>query len=297
MNLRKKISECFYAGIVLLSVSLVACEKELDLNFPATPSKLVVEGWIENGMNAEIILSHSAPYFSDIDSNTIRQFAETHAKVTLRSSDNEEILTLKPSNSYFPPYVYRSVDMKGESGRTYSIEVIYTRDTITWIRDTVTATTTIPEPVALDSVWFAADPGMGAKGRLWIRLTDDAMQKNFYRLMYKRKGKDNKYVSTNISTFSDVLINGKTAEMGFLRGLSSMIAAGEDNYFKTGDTISVKFCTIDEEQFKFWNVFQGKVLASANPLATSNNQLISNIRGGLGIWTGYGATYYEIYAK
>jgi hypothetical protein len=249
-----------------------------------------VEGWIENGRTAEIILSHSAPYFSAIDSNTILDFAETHAKVTLFSEDEEEILTLKPNQQYFPPYVYGSVDIEGEPGMSYSIEIITGADT-------VTATTSIVDPVELDSLWFAPDPGMGTKGRLWIRLTDDLSKQNFYRLLYKRKGKDDTYISTNISTFSDVLINGKTVEMGFLRGFSSVIDVENENYFESGDTVSVKFCTIDAVQFHFWNVYQSKMLASSNPLATSNNQLESNIQGGLGIWTGYGATYYLVYAR
>jgi hypothetical protein len=251
---------------------------------------MVVEGWIENGMPAQVILSHSAPYFSAIDSNNIRDFSETHAKVTLYSGSDDEILTLKPNQSYFPPYLYKSSGIKGQSGGTYSIEVVLHGDTIT-------ASTTIPEPVELDSVWFETDPGMETKGRIWIRLTDDGSEANYYRLLYKRKGKDSRYTATNISTFSDVMINGKTAEMGFLRGYSSLAEVEKENYFEKGDTVSVKFCTIDKEQFDFWNVYQSKVIASANPLATSNNLLKSNIKGGLGMWTGYGATSYMVIAK
>jgi hypothetical protein len=280
----------FLWSIIVLQYSLSGCEKELELNLPVTPSRLVVEGWIENGKGAEIILSHTAPYFSAIDSNSLLDFAETHAKVTLFSDTENEILTLKPNQAYFPPLVYRSVEMEGELGKTYSIEVILSGDT-------VTATTTIPEPVSLDSVWFARDPGMYSKGRIWIRLTDNVAEENYYRVLYKRKGKDSQFVSTNLSTFSDVLYNGKTVEMGFLRGFSSMIAVEKENYFEAGDTVSLKFCTIDAIQFDFWNVYQNEVLASANPLSTSNNQLRSNIKGGLGIWTGYGATYYLVYAK
>jgi len=272
-----------------------ACEKELELDLPETPSRMVIEGWIENGQPAQVILSHSAPYFARIDSNSLMQFAETHAKVTLYSASDNEILTLKPNQDYFPPYVYKSTDIRGESGGTYSIEIIYETDNR--IMDTITASTSIQEPVELDSVWFQADPGMQTKGRLWIRLSDDVSKTNYYRLLYKRKGKDAKYTATNVSTFSDVMINGKTAEMGFLRGFSSLIAVEEENYFETGDTVSVKFCSIDEVQFNFWNVYQSRVIASANPLATNNNQLRSNIEGGLGIWSGYGATYYMVYAK
>jgi hypothetical protein len=285
--MKDTVKYCFPVIVLLLVLS---CEKELDLSFPVTPSQMVVEGWIENGMPAQVILSHSAAYFSAIDSNNIRDFSETHAKVKLYSDSDDEILTLKPNQSYFPPYLYKSSGIKGQSGDSYSIEIVLNGDTIT-------ASTTIPEPVELDSVWFETDPGTETKGRIWIRLTDDGSKANYYRLLYKRKGKDSRYTSTNISTFSDVMINGKTAEMGFLRGYSSLAEVEKENYFERGDTVSVKFCTIDKEQFDFWNVYQSKVIASANPLATSNNLLKSNIKGGLGMWTGYGATYYMVIAK
>jgi len=283
------IIEIITAGFLLLFIH-AGCENELDLALPVEPSKLVVEGWIENGRIAEVILSHTAPYFSVIDSSTLPDFAESHAKVTVSSSYESEILTLKPNTAYFPPLVYRSVEMTGESGLSYAVEVVLSGDTIT-------ATTTIPDPVSLDSIWFSTDQGEDTKGRIWIRLTDDGSEENYYRLLYKRKGKDSTYVAVNLSTFSDAMFNGETVELGFLRGYSSMIALEDENFFETGDTISVKFCTIDREQFTFWSVYQNQVIAAANPLATSNNQLKSNIRGGLGIWTGYGTTYYLVYAK
>jgi len=97
------ISYIFFLGIILKILLFSRCQKELDLAVPAAPSKLLLEGWIEIGKYAEIILSHTAPYFSSIDSNSILDFAESHAKVTLFSGTNEEILTLKPNQAYFPP--------------------------------------------------------------------------------------------------------------------------------------------------------------------------------------------------
>jgi hypothetical protein len=290
MALRLQLYKLLPVYFLLLVIFFQGCEQEVDLGLPVTPSKLVVEGWIENGKTAEIILSHTAPYFSVIDSSTLPDFAESHAKVTLYAGTDEEILTLKPNQAYFPPLVYTSVSMTGQIGNTYSIEVVLNGDTIT-------ATTTIPPPVELDSVWLAPEPGMENRYRLWVRLSDNPAEENYYRLLYQRKGKDSQYVSANISTFSDKLYNGETVEMGFLRGFSSMLALEDENYFEADDTVSVKFCTIDVAQFNFWNVYQNEVLAASNPLATSNNQLNSNIVGGLGIWTGYGTTYYLVTAK
>ncbi len=265
------------------------CEKEVDLNIPVPEPELVVEGWIENGKVAEVILSLSAPYFSSIDSTNLLDYAVTHAKVTLVCDAGREILTLTPNKAYFPPYVYKSFDIKGETGKAYSIEIILDGDT-------VTATTTIPVPVPADSIWFQPDPGRTGQGRIWLKATDPHDETNFYRILYKRKGKDGRYVPGNFSTFSDILFNGKSVEMGFLRGYSSLLTTDEENYFVAGDTVSVRFCSIDRDQFSFWNGYQNAVLAAANPLATSNVQLQSNVNGGLGVWTGYGATYYLVIA-
>jgi hypothetical protein len=272
--------------ILLLLAIITGCEKQLDLQLPSGEQKIVVEGWIENDKNAEVILSLSAPYFSSIDSSNLLDYAVTHAKVTLTAGDQTEILTLKPNQAYFPPFVYRSVDIRGEPGGTYSLEIVLNRDTLT-------ATTTIPALVALDSVWFASDPGMEG-GRIWARLTDRADQVNFYRVLYRRKGKDSRYLPGSLSTFSDVLFNGHTAEMAFTRGMTSMLSSSEDKKFYPDDTVSIKICSIDRDQFEFWNGYQNEVLSAANPLSTGNYMLKSNINGGLGVWTGYGATYYLI---
>ena len=274
-----------YFGIIYIMALtvLTSCEKELDLDIPLEPSKLVVEGWIENDKYAEIILSRSAPFFSAIDSLSLLDYAVTHAKVTLFTGDRSEILTLKPNQSYFPPFVYHSLEIKGEAGRTYSIEVVLDGDTIRSV-------TTIPEPVQLDSVWFEPEPGEVDKGRIWVKLHDNPDEDNYYRILFKRIGKDSRYVPPGLSAFSDVLFNGETVEMGFLRGFSSLIDLENYNYFEKGDTVSVKFCTIDKDQFDFWNVYQNEVLSAGNPLSTGNNILKSNIEGGLGIWSGYGAS-------
>jgi hypothetical protein len=271
----------------LLILFLSGCEKELDLNIPVADPKLVVEGWIENGRPAEVILSLTAPYFSSIDSENLRDYAVTQAKVTLFCEGKKEILTLTSNQAYFPPYSYKSIDIKGQTGKKYSIEVILHGDTIT-------AETTIPQPVNPDSVWFAPDPGKTSQGRIWLRATDPADEVNYYRVLYKRKGQDKRFIPGNFSTFSDILFNGQTVEMAFLRGYSSLLSSDSQNYFVSGDTVTVKLCSIDKEQFDFWNGYQNAVLASANPLATSNSQLRSNIHGGLGIWTGYGAAYYNV---
>jgi hypothetical protein len=53
-----------------------------------------------------------------------------------------------------------------------------------------------------------------------------------------RERKDSQYVQTNISTFSDAIINGKQLIWVFCEP-TSMIALEDENYFEAGDTVSV----------------------------------------------------------
>ena len=72
----------------------------------------------------------------------------------------------------------------------------------------------------------------------------------------------------------------------------------KNEYFNIGDTVSIKFCTIDKDHYEFWNTFQDEVLNTVNPFASSLSVIKSNIQGdGLGIWGGYGVSYYTLIIK
>jgi hypothetical protein len=268
------------------------CERELSIELPQPESKIVVEGWIENGGYPNVILTRSAPYFSSIDSASLRDYVVTKAKVTVVSGDQSEVLTLKPNDAYFPPYVYFGSELKGEVQETYHLKVEFEDS-----ENNVYASTSIPELTEPDSVWFELEPGSDSLGRIWIKLSDNPDENNYYRLLTRRKVKDKRYVASFKSAFSDKLFNGETIVQGFDRGLSDLLDFNQDNLFRLGDTINVKFCSLDKEHYEFWNTYQNEILLSANPFSASNARVRSNIRNGLGIWGGYAASYYTIVAK
>lgn len=278
---------------VLLTGSLFllsACTYELDLDIPEPPSKLVIEGWIEQDKPARVILTQSVPFFSDLDSVTITDIPITHAKVTLITDGGNEIMTLKPNTSYFPPYVYSSTEIKGAVNQRYQIVVNYRGHE--W-----KALTTIPEPAFLDSTWFESEPGFENQGRVWIRFTDDPTTIDYYRVLVKVNGKDTRFVPCYASTFSDRYFSGETFELGLLRGMGSILDLGESRLFVTGDTIQIKFCKMDKAHYEFWNSVQASIITSSNPFASSHATIQSNVEGGYGIWGGYGTSYYTVVAK
>ena len=59
------------------------------------------------------------------------------------------------------------------------------------------------------------------------------------------------------------------------------------------DVALIKFCQVDEASMKFWRGVVRNVTSGGNPFAEPMN-LTSNVNGALGIWSGYGATYYKV---
>jgi hypothetical protein len=93
----------------------------------------------------------------------------------------------------------------------------------------------------------------------------------------------------------DILFSGEKFGFSLSRGPETFLTSSGNRYFEVGDTVSIKFCTIDKAHFDFWNSFQDETFNSANPFASATQQIQSNIQGnGLGIWGGYGATYYTL---
>ena len=253
---------------------------------------MVVEGWIEQGKTPHILLTLTVPYFNKIDSINLRNYAVTVAKVSVKCENDSmsEILTFKPNDVYFPPYVYFGTEMYGETGNTYQLSIVYKNKNIT-------AITTIPALVKTDSVWFQHQNGSDSLGIIGFRLKDNPEVHNYYRTLTKRLGKDKRYIPTYTSVFDDKTFNGETLNLTLSRGSSSILDVENDRYFSVGDTIVLKFCSIDQASYEFWNTIQSQIITSANPFASSNARVKSNINGGIGIWAGYAVSYDTIIAK
>ena len=106
----------------------------------------------------------------------------------------------------------------------------------------------------------------------------------------------------------DVLINGESFETVFLRpkgpGKFPPFGAYRSNRYKINETtqdstfiprdvVLIKFCQVDESSMQFWRGVVRNITSGANPFSEPMN-LPSNINGGIGAWTGYGATYYKV---
>ncbi len=68
----------------------------------------------------------------------------------------------------------------------------------------------------------------------------------------------------------------------------------DENYFRRGDTVTLKLCNIDRATYKFWLTMEFAYQSIGNPFASPNKVLGNISNGGLGAFSGYAAFYKTI---
>jgi hypothetical protein len=281
---------------VLFAIAMSSCEKDIEIDIPRPDAKYVIEGWIENGKPAIVIITKSAPYFDPIDSATLANSLVMGATVTVSDGISTETLGLGLNPEYYPYIMYMGSTIIGQVGKTYSLSV--TIDT-----NVFTATTTILNPVSFDSVWFKVEPNKDTLGYIWANCTDNGATEDFYRVFTKRKGKDIGFVPMYGSTWSDKYFNGQQFTISIYRGEASFLVDFSDSekdeftYFKVGDTVITKLTHFEESVYNFWSAAESEIFSGGNPFSTPA-VIPTNIQGGaLGVWSGYSSTYDTIVAN
>ena len=289
-------------GVIILLLSLIftSCEKNVTVEIPQSKNKIVVEGYVETGKIPFVILSHTLPFFGSINIESVVQNTIQGASVIVNNGTITDTLIQIPGYGiYFCPHII------GEAGKTYSLRII-TNGIV------LTATTSVPNPVPLDSTWFKIDGNRDSLGYLWAHLSDPDTLGNYYRWFARRinrytygsrigERKDSIFVTPRGSVLEDKFVNGKSFDFGYNRGSIPNSTKDDDNndernFFKRGDTIVVKFCAIDRAHFLFWRTEEMQVGNNGNPFG-SPAPIISNIDGGLGIWGGYASTFDTVIAR
>lgn len=273
-----------YILLMLGIVGLWSCSGGV---MPVSEPQVVVEGWIENGAAPIVIVTSTVPVTEEIkDVNELRQYIVTWAKVTVSNGTESVILTGQKDNDYFPPYIYTTSRMKGEAGKSYTI-------TVECSGRKATATTTIPEPVALEYVKATRSSEDDGKILLTAGLKDNAQEKNYYKSFVKIKGKDTYYHPSFMGLIDDEVLEEEVEEIPINNGPNSLTGK-RDPYFEPTDTVTVRFCTMDKASFDYWTDFDTISSLSRNPFFPSTDKMRSNVSGGLGYWAGYGTTYHTV---
>jgi hypothetical protein len=269
-----------------LLLSLASCTEDVNLSIVGGEEKIVIEGTIENGKPAKVIITRSSPVSKTIDASSI---LVTDAKVYVSDGVTTDTLTFGVDSAASFFFIYSGSTVIGVPNQTYFL-------TVEADGKTFTAITTIPQPIALDSVWWKAQPPSDTLGWAWAHFSEPAGVGNAYK-WYAKQPNDRRYLTPSGSTFDDKFIDGKSFEFAYNRPSDPTNPESEDMdddtrwYYKPTDTVYIKFCTIDSKTAKFYTTFEAAQQTNGNPFA-SPVTIISNINGGgLGVWAGFGCTY------
>ena len=315
--------------LFLISIILISCQEEITLDLPQAEDKLVVEGAIEPGFPPYVILTKNQGYFEALDINTYNDLFvnDVDTMKVWRYNDNGDkeirILEQIPGLDSLPP-IYTDLSYFtninhykfSQEEKTYYLE-------IHWNNQIITAETTIPIPTPLDCLWVEKNETAEKDFKYDIRAVYSDpihIQNNILirskRLEHWKRGSiDGETKNKNdprlilIDAGPDIILNGESFETYFPRPKEEGgFPSGsyntdhykifdnngiEDSVFLPHDIVLIKFCQIDEPSLKFWRGVVRQFATNGNPFAEPMN-LVSNINGGLGAFTGYGAVYYKV---
>lgn len=306
------------SGILILLASLaifISCEREITVNLPRPKDQIVVEGYIENGLPPYVFLTRNSPFFGGIDLNDLSAYFVRGAKIIISNGTEEvelveyssALINLLPederkqladlfgitldSTGTLPDFSLYSVPLSstfvGEIGKTYSLYILADGKELT-------ATTSIPFPVAFDSLWVLPHPNPenDTLVRLYGQIKDPDTLGNFYRYFTKRNS--GPYVTGFSTVFDDLVINGKFFPIQVPYGVSRTdrnqdFDPNTFGYWKKTDTCYVRLAMIDRDHYNFWRTLENERANQGSPFG-SFTKVRSNIKGGLGIWGGYAST-------
>lgn len=270
-----------YIVLFFLFQIILGCNRDDYSSVLIGDSKIVVEGFIEEGDFPQVILMRSIPVDVDIDSAMVMSYVIRSAKVVVSDGINEEVLQLKSDKNRVPPYVYYGSELKGEAGKTYNLKIQF-------LNYNIESVTTIPQSVPVKEVKYYKDNPLDSLGNLSVKFEDNPSQKNYYQILTKVEYLENIFIPSFYGNLDDSKFVSSNVTVQINRGIEMLSKYKYNPYFNDGDLISVKLRTSQKPAYDFWNDWQNEVLNGKNPIFPSTFSLKSNIKGGIGLWAGYG---------
>lgn len=281
-------------------VVFCSCEKDINFDLDDAANVLVVDARIENNEAPVVVLTTSLGYFGKITPSILANSFVHDAEVFISNGTKTHQLK-EYSYSLVPGFTgyFYSIDSAnlataflGETNQNYQLKIVSEGKVYN-------STTFIPAfNAVLDSVWTLPAPQNpdSNKRNLFIRGTDPPGRGNYLR--YFTKVNDEAFFPGENSVFDDQVIDGTTFDVQLSRGVDKNNPPKADsNFFKKGDTITIKFCNIDKATYTFWNTWEFAYQSIGNPF-TQPNKVIGNIsNGALGAFCGYATRYKTIVAN
>jgi hypothetical protein len=276
--------------IIILTVFLFSCRKDVKVKLPEYKERLVVEANIETGKSAVVLLSWSVPFFGDFDFSAPEKAFVKGAFVTVSDGTLTDTLSeLDPNTGY----IYLGTPkVVGQVGKTYTLRIVYNSAEYS-------IQSTILQPIALDSLYFKWE--QDSLGFIWQHFQEPAGLGNQYRWAAKRlnpKYQDFFFASPLFSVFDDKFIDGKAFDFSYDRGPQpDKIQAWRDEpnraFFRVGDTVAVKFSHIGKAEYDFFYTYYQNKTSNSNPFSAPSNikSMFGNRDDVFGAFVAYSPTF------
>lgn len=318
-------SSSFHLGclFLLFLFGLQSCQQSIEVELPEAPDLYVLDGKIFSDEPPLVFVGKAQGYFDAVDASSIAQSFLPDAEVVM--TIGEEVFPLVPlctgdltgvlleeaADLLSLPEellaamnlcVYTSFDENavGQIGKDHLLDVTINDQSLS-------ASTFIPQPVPLDSVWWVTPGTQDTLGVIYASMQDPPVSGDSYRWFAQRLNirpewdpmagavKDPDYVAPLGSVFDDAFFNGLEFEFSVFRGAAAGSTAWDDDfsqspeagYFKLGDTVAVRLCSTDRAVFQALRSYENLILSQGSPFALPAN-MTSNVEGGIGLWAGYG---------
>lgn len=247
-------------GVFILLISCYACKKVISVNLNDAAPQIVVEGIITNTPGPYQVQITRTVNFSA--SNTFPPVTGATVKITDKTAALTDILTETT------PGIYTTHLIQGIPGHSYQLDIISGSQTYT-------ASSTMPQPVPLDSVTFQHTVGFGKiEIRTVPNFQDPAFVKNYYLFSQYVNGRDIK----NTIVFDDRLSDGKYINVGLLT---------DSSYISVGDTVLLKMNCIDKPTYDYFNSFEQISGNNGFQSASPSNPVTNMSNNALGYFAAY----------
>lgn len=292
-----------YSTFFLLTALLWSCTKEVEIDIPGYQEQLVVDGRIETGQPAIVLLSKSANVYASTNFDSYLNSFVDDAIVVLSDGIQTDTLTKICTDDLPPGFeqiaagifgipaeilvnlhlcAYVSLNMLGEVGKTYTLQIAHQGKQYA-------ASSKILDPVALDSLYWKPEGNFTDRGFSWAQLTDPINTADAY-LWEVKYLQDFQFSKTFNPYFNDKFFNGLTFDFAYENPMSFQDTTSNNAYrgfYKQGDTIVVKMSKLGLKEYNYFEKKYNQIFSGGSPFAVPTN-IPTNIEGGaLGIWVAY----------
>jgi len=254
-----KSSNIKLALLVFIMPLYFCCRKVINVNLNNAAPQIVIEGNVTNTAGPyQVQIAQTVAFSAD---NTFPPVSGAYVKITDVTTGGSELLTEITPGTYstllFP---------QGVPGHTYQLYVLANGQTYT-------ATSTMPQPVVMDSLSFQILSNFGkTQINTQANFQDPIGIANYYTFQ--------EYINSKLLqqtfVFDDRLSDGKYI-------VSNLYT--DSSYISVGDTIAVNMSCVDKNVYNYFNTLQQAADANGFQTATPSNPVTNLSNNALGYFS------------